>query len=164
MEIVVVIVVIGGLIGAVLWNHRTKAAAFAGTDFGVPMPPDEVASIVAGIYCRGAGAALRTTFAGVTVRRTSATDFVFETKLGDSGRIRIVAETGGSFVVAETTVLHIGGTLLSGDGSAIWVMSKALTNLIYRALGLAPNAARMVRFQRGVRRKVGHQVERQLQP
>ncbi|MEU4294987.1 hypothetical protein AB0E63_42760 [Kribbella sp. NPDC026596] len=164
MGIIVVLAVIAFLVGGVWWNHRTKAAAFAGIGFEVPLPPQQVVAVVSGIYCQGATAALRNTFLGVTVRRTGPMEFVFDTKLGDSGAIRIdAAGERGSTVEAETTVLHIGGKLLSDSGSPIWVMSKALTNLIYRMLGVAPNAARMKRFQYGLERKVTTQIHRQLQ-
>lgn len=164
MEYIVVVAVIAAVVGGVLWNHRTKLAAFSGVEFEAPLPPDQVAAVVGAIYCQGAKAAVRNSFSGVSVRRQGPLEFLFETKLGDTGWIRIAAADGtGSKVEAETTSLHIGGTLLSDDGSPIWRLSKTLTDLIYKMLGLAPFAARMKRFQNSLERKVGNQIHRQLQ-
>ncbi|NEA32814.1 hypothetical protein [Streptomyces sp. SID13031] len=163
MEYIVGIAVIAALVGGVLWNHRTKQAAFTGVGFEVPLPPAQVADVVSAVYCQGAKASVRSTFSGVSVRRQGPTEFLFETKLGDTDWIKITAAETGSAVEAETTSLHIGGTLLSDDGSPIWRLSKTLTDLIYKVLGLAPFAARMKRFQNGLERKVGNHIHRQLQ-
>ena len=123
-----------------------------------------IASLVGGVWWNHRTEAAAFTGIGFIVRRTGPMEFVSDTKLGDSGAIRIdTAGEGGSTVEAETTVLHIGGKLLSDSGSPSWVMSKALTNLIYRTLGLAPTAARMKRFQYGLERRVTTQIHRQLQ-
>ncbi|GAA1567723.1 hypothetical protein GCM10009789_21440 [Kribbella sancticallisti] len=164
MEYIVGIAVVAAVVGGVLWNHRTKAAAFAGVGFEVPLPPGQVVAVISAVYCQGAKAAVRNTFSGVSVRREGPAEFVFETRLGDTGEIRITAaDEAGSTVEAEATSLYIGGVLLFESGSPIWQLSKNLTHLIYRMLGLAPYAARMKRFQYALERKVTHQIHRQIQ-
>ncbi|MCT2588275.1 hypothetical protein [Actinophytocola gossypii] len=162
MEAVIVLLVVAAVVGGVIWNHRNKSAAFEGVEFRISEPPAAVAAAVAALYCRGAKAVVKSAFSRISVTPVGAGGFTFGTKRGDEGQIEIHPNGSGSIVRASTSELYIGSTHNPREASGIKALSYAITHLIFLMLRLAPYAANMKRFQRGLEHKLQKQVSRQI--
>lgn len=163
MGTLVVLLIIAALVGCVVWNHRNKSAAFGGVEFQLPEPPPTVAAAISALYCQGAKAKMRGAFTRVTVSPMGAGGFVFGTKMGDRGEIEIHPGAGGSSVVrAAASSLHIGSGRRPSDGEGMWAFATAISHLIFVVLRVAPFAASMKRFERGLEGRIARQVGRQL--
>ncbi len=157
VEVLIVVVLIAIVIGGVALNHHNRRIAFAGVEFTLDAPADEALAALEAVYCQGAKATLRQNFTGVRVRR-SEEGLAFTTKLGDEGVIEVSAAGPRSFVRVVTTSVYIGNSLKSTQGSPVWQASKAISHLLLRVLGVAPNAAKLKRFQRRVEPKLSRHL------
>ncbi len=163
MATLVVLLIIATLAGGVVWNHRNKSAAFGGVEFQVPAPPPAVSAAISALYCQGAKAKMRGALSRVTVSSMGAGGFVFGTKVGDRGEIEVHPGTGGGSVVrAAASSLHVGSGRRPSDGEGMWAFATAISHLIFVALRIAPFAANMKRFERGLEGRIARQVGRQL--
>lgn len=162
MTTLVVILVIAALVGGVIWNHRNKSTAAEGVEFHLPEPPQEVAAAITALYCRGAKAGLRSVVSRISVTPIGPTGFNFGTKIGDQGQIEVHPGSGsGSVVRASTSTLYIGSHPSGHFKTGLMAISAAITNALFRMLGIAPYAAKMKRFQSGLEQRVARQIGRQ---
>lgn len=163
MTAFVVLLIIAAFVGGVFWNHRNKTAAGQGVEFHLPEPPQEVTAAITALYCRGAKAGLRSVVSRITVMPVGQGGFTFGTKIGDQGQIEVHPGNGsGSVVRASTSSLYIGSHPMSHYRTGFLAIGAAITNALYRALGVAPYAAKMKRFQNGLEGRVARQVGRQV--
>lgn len=161
MTTLVVLLVIAALVGGVILNHRNKSAAAEGVEFHLPEPPHEVAAAITALYCRGAKAGLRKVVSRVSVTPMGPTGFNFGTKIGDEGQIEVHPGSGnGSVVRASTSLLYVGSHPSSHFRTGLMAVSAAITNALFRMLGIAPYAAKMKRFQSGLETRVARQLGR----
>jgi hypothetical protein len=163
MTIFVILLIIAAMVGGVVLNHRNKSTAAQGVEFHLPEPPQEVATAIAALYCQGAKAGLRSVVSRISVTRVGQTGFNFSTKIGDEGQIEVHPGSGsGSVVRASTSSLYVGSHPMSHYRNGSLAIGAAITNALYRMLGIAPYAAKMKRFQNGLEGKVARQVGRQV--
>jgi hypothetical protein len=163
MGTLVVLLIIAALVGGVVWNHRNKAAALSGVEFHLPDPPQAVAAAIAALHCQGAKAMVRGAFSRVSVRPAGPGGFVFGTKWGDEGQIEVHPGADGSSVVrASASSLYIGSNRRQGDGSGMFALATAISHMLCVTMRIAPYAANMKRFQRGLEDRISRQVGRQL--
>jgi hypothetical protein len=163
MGVVIVVLVIGALVGAVVWNHRNAALAMAGQQFHVADGTDAVTRAIGDAYCGGAKATMKALVSRLTVTPAGPSSFRVTSKIGDAGHINVrPGPKGGSTVEASTDELYVGShPMTHSRRPGLWGLSSALTHVIYKAVGITPNAARMKRFQRGIERQVNIRLRRQ---
>jgi hypothetical protein len=160
MGTVVAILIVAAIVGAVVWNKRNAGAAMAGVEFSVPATPAEVSAAIHSAFNVGAGAKLKNAFSGIRVGG-SGNSYRFESKIGDTGRIQLAANGGGTKVSAATDELYVGSHPKSHSrSSGIWGLATAMTHGIYKLLGVTPGAAKMKRFQHGLESKVAKQLRK----
>ena len=160
METFIVILVAAAIIGAVVWNKRNAAAAMDGVEFHVPASPNEVAAAIYGTCNVGAGAKLRSLVSGIRLSG-AGNGFVFESKIGDVGRIELSPDGGGTTVQAATEELYVGShPSTHSRGRGYWAFASAMTHRIYRMLGITPGAAKMKRFQLGLEGRIATQLRK----
>jgi hypothetical protein len=157
----VVVLILAALIGGVVWNHKNKEAAAAGVDFALRRSGPEVAAAVERAFCSGAKAKVKTMVFGVTVVPMGRGHYRLESKIGDSGTLQVTDQGGGStHVHAHTDELYIGmppkGQFKNG-----WLgVSARIMHRVYTLLGLAPNAAKMKRFQLNLENRLSRELGR----
>lgn len=162
MATLVVLLLIAAIVGGVFWNHRNKASAAEGIEFHLPEPPHEVAAAITALYCRGAKAGLRSAFSRIFVTQLAPTGFTFATKIGDEGQIEVhPGPDAGSVVRASTSTLYIGSHPKGHFKTGFLAIGAVIANAVCRMLGLAPYAAKMKRFQKGLEQRVARQIGRQ---
>jgi hypothetical protein len=161
MGTVIALLVIAALVGGVIWNHRNKAAAFEGVEFELPEPPAAVSATISALYCDGAKAVLKRALSRITVSPVGLGGFNFGTKLGDQGQIEVHPSGSGSRVRVQTSELYIGSGHHRME-TGIKALSYAIVHLMCLMLRLAPYAANMKRFQRGLERKLVKKAARQI--
>jgi len=161
MGTVIALLVVAALVGGVIWNHRNKSAAFEGVEFQLSEPPSAVAAAITALYCSGARAVVKRVFSRVTVIPVGAGGFTFGTKLGDQGQIEVHPSGSGSRVRVQTSELYIGSGHHRTE-TGIKALSYAIVHLMFLMLRVAPYAANMKRFQRGLEHKLVKQTSRQI--
>ena len=160
MEALIAILVVAAIIGAIVWNKRNAAAAMAGVEFHVPASPTDVSAAINSAFNVGAGAKLRSLVGGIRLRGGGSL-FRFESKVGDVGRIELTPNGNGTNVRAVTDELYVGShPSTHSRGRGYWALASALTQAIYRAIGVTPGAAKMKRFQWGLESKVAAQLRK----
>ena len=160
METLVVIVVIGVIIGAVLWNKRNAGLAQSGVEFHVAADPNTVATAIDTAYNAGARAKLTGFAAGIRVTGGSGS-FRFESRIGDVGHMELTPSDGGTRVRAVTDALYVGAPPRTiSQRSNLWAFASRLNHHLYVLLGITPNAAKMKRFQGAIERKVTRKLAR----
>lgn len=164
MEVLILVVFVALVVGAVVWNRRNAAAAEEGVLFHVDESPDMVAQAIERAYCQGAKAKMKTAIGRVTVVKQGPRVFRTETKVGDFGGIAVEESRGtgsGCAVRAQTTTLYVGSHPMShGRSGGIWGLASGLTHVIYKMLGITPNASRMKRFQRRIESQIAKQLRK----
>lgn len=161
MEVVVGFLIVAALVGGVALNHKSSNAAMAGVEFSLSAPPGAVAAAVNAAYCGGAKAKAKAFIGGVTVRPLANSAFLFDTKIGDTGRIEVRPGHGsGSTVRACATELYVGSHPKGHFRSGLMGFSARIVHGIYKLLGISPNASKVKRFQRGLEGKVSRQLNR----
>lgn len=154
------ILVVGAIVGGVVWNRRNAAAAMAGVQFVVPASPAEVTSAIHAAYNLGASGAFKSMTRGMRVA-SAGSGFAFESKIGDSGIIQIRPDGAGTTVRAATEQLFVGShPKTHSRGSGLWALSSALTHGIYRLIGVTPGAAKMKKFQESLERTIAKQMQK----
>jgi hypothetical protein len=156
------ILAIAALIGVVVWNHLNASAAHRGVSFTVPEPLDQVIAAIHASYLGGAKSKVRTMVGGVIVTPADRSSFRTSTKIGDLGEIRVSpVDGGGSRIEASTSELYVGTHPKSHFRSGgLWTLAAALAHGIYKMLGIAPNAAKMKRFQQRIELRVCKHIQR----
>jgi hypothetical protein len=162
MGTVIAILVVAALVGGVIWNHRNKSAAFAGVEFHLAEPPAAVAAAITALYCHSTKAVVKSMFSRISVTPVGPDGFNFGTKRGDEGQIEIHPAGNGTVVRAGTSELYIGSSHNPGNASGIKALSYAITHLICVMLRIAPYAANMKRFQRGLEHRTAKQISRRI--
>ena len=143
------LLIIAALVGGVFWNHRSAASAREGVSFVVPHPPAAVAAAIDRGHNKGAVAAIRSGFGGVSVTSLGPTSFGTSTKIGDSGEISVRQDPTGSLVSVRALDLYIGSHPMTHN-----MRFSAVTHGLARTLGIAPSAAKIKRWQRGLEGRV----------
>jgi hypothetical protein len=161
MEILIVILVVATLAGAVAWNRRTSAKAMDGVEFTVDAPPAAVLRALSAGYCSGAMAAAKSTLSGITVTAAGGSTFRVDSRLGDVAGIHVVS-TGPtrSAVRVRTDQLYVGSHPAGHFRGGLSGTGARITHALFTMLGISPGAARMVRFQRGVERRLIKHIQR----
>lgn len=136
MEVVVGLLVVAALVGGVVLNHKSSNAAMAGVEFSLSASPVAVAAAVNAAYCGGAKAKAKAFIGGVTVRPLATSAFLFDTKIGDTGRIEVrPAHGSGSSVRACATDLYVGSHPKGHFRSGLMGFSARIVHGIYNCLG-----------------------------
>lgn len=162
MGVFIFILIIAALVGGIIWNHKNRAAALAGLEFSMPEEPPVVAAAIGSLYCRGAKAQMQRMFSRISVQERGSTGFVFDMKFGDKGEIEVHPENSGSKVRVSASSLYIGGKPIKYLGTGYWAFGRVVSNAMLRAVGYAPNAARMKRFQLNLEQAIARQIGRQV--
>jgi hypothetical protein len=157
VEYVLGIVIVAALVAGVVWNHRNGNFATAGVEFRVPASADVVTAAVSRRCCTG----LRSTGVfGIKVRPDGRHRFTVIDKLGDRGVIEVTpAGPSGTVVRGYTDELVIGAPKIRYR-SGLLALSALIVRGIYRALGIAPGAVKMVRFQRRLEGRILSELSR----
>lgn len=152
---------IAALIGGVVWNHRNKAEAMEGVEFETPEPPAVVIGAISALHIGGTKAAVKSFFTGVKVVPSASQAFRFDTKIGDMGEIAVLPNGNGSVVKAYTTELYIGThPKTHSRRGGYWGFASVMAHRIYLVLGIAPNAAKLKRFQHGLDIRIARHLGR----
>lgn len=160
MGTVVVILIIAAIVGAVVWNKRTAAAAMAGVEFVVAATPEQVSSALAGAYSVGPGAKIKSKLMGIKLDG-GGSSFRFSSNIGDHGAVTLTQNGSGTTVRAVTEELYVGSNPKSvSQRSSLWGFSSRLTHSIYGLLGVTPNASKMKRFQGGLESAITRQIRK----
>lgn len=160
MGTLIAVMAVVAVVGAIVWNKANASAAMAGVDFHAPAPLARVSNAIDAAYNVGAGAKLKGLALGIRVTG-SGSSFRFESRIGDVGRIQLSPDGGGTRVRAATEVLYVGAHPRTiSQRSSFWGFSSRMGHLTYTVLGIAPNAAKMKRFQRALERKVTRELNR----
>jgi hypothetical protein len=164
MEVLIVILVVGGAIAGVWQNHTAAATALEGVEFTIPAAPAAVRAAINSAYAHGAKAKLLSMASGI--RFTPTNDGLrYETKTGDAGRVVVRGgSSSGTAVRASATELFVGHPAIRRDHQGIWAISIVISHGIFRTLGLAPNAAKIKRFQAGLEGRLVKELAKAAQP
>ena len=148
METLLVILVTAIVVDSITWHRHIAAAALAGLDFSVPAPVDVVASAIRAAD-RGYSAWTRRVLAGIQLTESDGgRTFVYRSRAGDVGRIRLTPNEDGTHVRVATETLHLGGDQRPLTPSTrLWGIPLHPGHAICSILGIAPQAARMLHFQ-----------------
>lgn len=160
MATIILILILGALIGAVIWNHKNRDAATDGVEFTVPGSVGSVASAIGALYCDGARAKAKSFVSGLTVTPAGPTSFRFESRIGDVGEISVDGSGGAVTVRARTSELYIGSHPVTHFRKGLTGTGAALTHGVYKLLGITPNAAKMKHFQNGLEGRVCRHLDR----
>ena len=154
METVIAVLVVVAVVDAILRNRSIAIAAMAGVEFHVPAPPAAVARAVHAAHNVGVAAQLKAFVVGIRVTGNGSS-FRFESRIGDTGRIEVIPEGDGTLVRAATEVLYLGAHPRTFSPRAgLWGFPPRPGHLVYTVLGIAPNATKMLRFQRTLERRI----------
>jgi hypothetical protein len=163
VEILIMIVVVGGLIAGVWQNHTAAEAAREGIEFMVPAEAVAVRAAISSAYTRGAKSKVLSVATGI--RCTPTNDGLrYDTKTGDAGRVVVRAGSSGTAVRASASTLFVGHPAILRDHRGIWAISVLICHGIFRMLGLAPNAAKVKRFHAGLERRLLKELAKAAQP
>ena len=160
MDTLIVIMVIGVVVGAIVWNKRNANVAATGVEFHVPAELSAVSAAIHTTYNVGTFAKLTGFAAGIRVTGGDGS-FRFESRIGDTGHIELTPSRDGTRVRAATDSLYVGAHPRTiSQRSSFWALASRLGHASYVLLGIAPNAAKMKRFQRSIERKVTRKLAR----
>lgn len=159
METLIWILVLAAIAGAVFWNHKNGEMAMQGVEFDIPAPVDEVVLAIWSAHSGSVKAKAKARLYGVTVARNGEASFEVKTKLDDIGRIEVEESGDGlSSVRAFTDELYIGTHPVAHWRSGIMGLASRLTHTTFKVLGVAPNAARLKRFQNSLQGRLMKQM------
>jgi hypothetical protein len=161
MGTLVIILILGGIAGAVFWNHKTQGAAMAGALHRVPHSVDEVADAIRTLYCGGAGAKIRSTMKRVKVAPSGSGSFRLESSLGDVGTIRLTSVDDGTEIEAHTDELYVGSHPSGHFRRGIAGIAASIVHTGCKVCGVSPGAGRMKSFQSSIGPKVQRHLEKQ---
>lgn len=157
MEIVVLVLIAGGMIAWVTSNHRSSALLLEGLEFTLPADERSVTAALHAGYCQGAKAKVVALAAGVKV--TAAADGLrYETKVGDAGQVVVRGAGSESVVRVRSTELFVGHPYAIRPHRGLVAASVAINNALFKVLGIVPNAGRLKGFHAGIEGRVGKQL------
>ncbi len=160
MEALIWIVAVALVVGGVMWNHRTAAAAFVGIESEVGASPSEVRSAIERLYLSGAKGKARATVTFVKVT-PAGEGFDLSTKFGDEGTIALArSPSGGTLMSASATRLFVGNPARDFGRHWIVVAGQKMSHGIYKVLGIRPSARRWKGFVHRLDGRVRKQLNR----
>lgn len=161
MGVFVGIVLVAVCIAGVVWNHKNSSEAMDGVEFRVSAPVARVSAAVQASYCTGMSARAMALLRGVKVTQLATGSFRMETKIGDIGELSLRSVSAAETVVrVRSTSLYIGLPPAARFKKGLLAAGAAMSHGIYTLLGIAPNAATMRRFQRGVENRIAKQLSK----
>jgi len=152
--VLIFILIVGAAVGGVMVNRKTSEQAMKGVLIKATVPPAQIGPALTEIYCGGARATFRSLATGLRVSQVSPATFRYEGKHGDRGVIEIKSDGNGSLIVARAESLFVGNTAGRNARSAYYAVAAAMVNRMFILCGIAPNAAKVRRFQRGIEGKL----------
>lgn len=159
MEVLILVVIVGAIVGGVIWNHQSTNMAFSGVEFELPAAPEQVRAAIEALYVTGAKAKGRAALTPVKVR-PSRSGFDLASKVGDEGEISLSpSPTGGTVVSASASRLFIGNPMHTG-GSGLWAAGTGLGHMMAKTLGIRPTARRWKGFLHGLDSRIQRQLQR----
>jgi hypothetical protein len=159
VDVVLGLLAVAAVFGMVVWNHKNAEEALEGIEFELREKPDQVIAALHNALCGGTKARVKSMVSGLKVTPTGHGKFHFESRIGDEGEIEVRSSREfGTVVKAYTTELYVGTHPSSHFKSGFYHLAARMAHFIYKLLGIAPNAARMKRFQLALQDKVARQL------